>query len=72
MESLIGNRFLFSCKQNSFLQERFCTWPRFAKVRIFRSWKWPIFKVIQNRWHSDSADVLKSQKCHENCDLAAK
>ena len=34
MESLIGNRFLFSCKQNSFLQERFCTWPRFESANF--------------------------------------
>lgn len=71
MESLIGNRFLFSCNETHFYRKGFVL-GLVLKVRIFRTWKWPIFKVIQNRWHLDSADVLKSQKCHENCDLAAK
>lgn len=71
MESLIGNEF-YSHASKTHLYRKGFVHGLVLKVQIFRTWKWPIFKVIQNRWHSDSADVLKSQKYHENCDLAAK
>ena len=36
------NEFLLAYKQNSFSQERFCTWPRVLRVRAFGTRKWPI------------------------------
>ena len=32
-----GNDFSFTCKQNSFRQERLCTWPHFESEGFWKS-----------------------------------